>query len=70
MATNLALDDKLLEEAMKLGAMRTKRETVNAALKEFIDRRKQKKILTLEGKVSFREDWDYKKDRRNRESGR
>lgn len=69
MATNLALDDKLLEEAMKLGEMRTKRETVNAALKEFIDRRKQKKILTLEGKVTFRDNWDYKKDRRNRESG-
>jgi Arc/MetJ family transcription regulator len=68
MATNLALDDKLLEEAMKIGELRTKRETVNTALKEFIERRKQKKILELEGTITFRDDWDYKKDRRGRES--
>ena len=67
MATNLALDDRLLRRAMKIGTMRTKRETVTAALKEFIERRQQKRILELEGKISFREDWDYKKDRRDRE---
>jgi Arc/MetJ family transcription regulator len=70
MATNLALDDKLLEEAMKIGELRTKRETVNTALKEFIERRKQKKILELEGTITFRDDWDYEKDRRGRESDR
>ncbi|MBN2188947.1 MAG: type II toxin-antitoxin system VapB family antitoxin [Chitinispirillaceae bacterium] len=67
MATNLALDDRLLRRAMKIGTMRTKRETVTAALKEFIERRQQKRILELEGKISFREDWDYKKDRSDRE---
>lgn len=63
MATNLALDTKLLEKAMKIGKIRTKRETVNQALREFIERREQKKILTLEGSIEFRNDWDYKKDR-------
>jgi Arc/MetJ family transcription regulator len=67
MATNLALNDRLLRRAMKIGTMRTKRETVNTALKEFIERRQQKRILELEGKISFREDWDYKKDRSDRE---
>jgi Arc/MetJ family transcription regulator len=67
MATNLALDDRLLRRAMKIGTMRTKRETVTAALREFIERRQQKRILELEGKISFREDWDYKKDRSDRE---
>jgi len=66
MATNLALDAKLLEKAMKIGKFRTKKETVNLALKEFIERREQKKILALEGKIDFREDWDYKKDRTRR----
>lgn len=68
MPTNLALDEKLLKSAMKLSAFKTKRETVNLALQEFIDRRRQKKILDLQGRIDFREDWDYKKDRCGRES--
>ena len=67
MASNLALDDKLLNQAMEIGHLRTKRETVNLALQEFIQRRKQIKILDLAGKISFREDWKYKKDRGDRE---
>jgi Arc/MetJ family transcription regulator len=70
MPTNLALDDKLLKSAMKLSLFKTKRETVNLALKEFIERRRQKKILDLQGQIDFREDWNYKKDRCSRESGR
>lgn len=68
MATNLALDDNLLNQAMNIGHMRTKRETVSVALREFIERRRQKKILDLQGKIVFRDDWDHKKDRRDRES--
>jgi Arc/MetJ family transcription regulator len=70
MATNLALNDRLLRRAMRVGSMRTKRETVNRALKEFIERRLQKKILNLEGDIAFRGDWDYKNDRRDRGSCR
>lgn len=70
MATNLALNDRLLRRAMKLGAMRTKRDTVNRALQEFIERRTQKKVLEIQGGISFRNDWDYKKDRASREPGR
>jgi Arc/MetJ family transcription regulator len=68
MPTNLALDDSLLNQAMKTGHLHTKRETVMLALKEFIERRQQIKILDLQGKINFRKDWDYKKDRRDRES--
>lgn len=70
MATNLALDDRLLVRAMKAGAMRTKRETVNAALNEFIERRQQKRILELAGKIAFRDDWNYKTERKGRECSR
>ena len=44
MATNLDLNIDLLEQAFLLSGLKTKKETVNYALKEFIQRRKQKEI--------------------------
>jgi Arc/MetJ family transcription regulator len=61
MATNLALDDRLLETALKIGGLKTKKDTVNAALKEFVERRKQKEIIALFGFMPNDEDYDYKK---------
>ncbi|HMK21645.1 MAG TPA: type II toxin-antitoxin system VapB family antitoxin [Terriglobales bacterium] len=66
MPTNLAIDDRLLEQAQELGHHRTKRETVNAALEEYIQRRKQQDILTLFGKVEYQEDYDYKRERKSK----
>jgi Arc/MetJ family transcription regulator len=63
MATNLALDDSLLEEALKVGGLRTKKATVNTALAEFIQRRKRKDILDLFGTIDFSDDYDYKAER-------
>jgi len=63
MATNLALDDKLLEEALKIGNMKTKKDTVTTALQEFISRRKQLKFLELAGTIDFDTEYDYKKER-------
>ena len=63
MATNLALDDKLLEEALKIGNMKTKKDTVTTALQEFISRRKQLKFLELVGTIDFDTEYDYKKER-------
>jgi len=62
--TNLAIDDGLLEEAQKLGQHRTKRETVNAALDEYIRRRKQQQILALFGKIEYDRQYDYKQERK------
>lgn len=53
MPTNLAIDDRLLEEAQKVGGHRTKRETVTAALQEYIKRRKQKEIHSLFGTIDY-----------------
>jgi hypothetical protein len=64
MATNLAIDDRLLEEAKKIGGHRTKRETVTAALEEYIQHRKQQEILELFGKIDYDPDYDYKRERR------
>lgn len=70
MATNLAVDDALLERARRIGKLRTKKETVTQALNEFIQRRQQRDILKALGTIEFRERWDYKKDRREREPRR
>lgn len=61
MPTNLAIDDNLLSEAQKLSGIKTKKETVNTALKEFIQRKKQEEIIDLFGNISFDKDYDYKK---------
>lgn len=63
MAT-LAIDDRLLEEAQRLGGQRTKKATVTTALQEYIQHRKQAKILELFGTVEFDLKYDYKKQRR------
>lgn len=66
MATNLAIDDRLVEEAQKLGRHRTKRETVNAALDEYIRRRKQQEVVSLFGTIEYDRAYDYKRERRKR----
>lgn len=64
MPTNLAIDDHLIEEARKLGHHRTKKETVTAALDEYIKRRKQQGILSLFGRIEYDNNYDYKRERR------
>ena len=51
MPTNLQIDDSLLAKAQQVGGFRTKKETVNNALKEFVRRRQQKDIASLFGTV-------------------
>jgi Arc/MetJ family transcription regulator len=64
MATNLNIDSRLLTKAQKIGGLRTKRETVNNALKEYIQRREQLRIFELAGTVDYDPKHDYKKQRR------
>jgi len=64
MPTNLALDPELLEEAHRIGGHRTKKATVTEALREYILRRKQQRILRLFGNVDYDADYDYKEQRR------
>lgn len=64
MPTNLALDDELIEEARRIGGHATKKDAVNAALDEYIRRRKQLEILNLFGTVDYAEGYDFKANRR------
>lgn len=64
MLTNLAIDDRLIEEARQVGHHRTKREAVTAALEEYVRRRQQIQILDLFGIIDYHEDYDPKANRR------
>jgi Arc/MetJ family transcription regulator len=66
MPSNLAIDDRLLEQAKSVGGYRTKRETVNEALREFVQRRQRVELVKLFGKVEYDSRYDYKKERRRR----
>lgn len=68
MPTNLAIDDRLLNEALRVGGHRTKKATVTEALEEYIQRRKQLGILELFGKLDFHRDFEreYKRARHRR----
>ncbi|NLC97736.1 MAG: type II toxin-antitoxin system VapB family antitoxin [Actinomycetales bacterium] len=67
MATNLALDPKLLDEAVAAAGVRTKKEAVTLALEEFIARRARAKIVDLFGTIDMDETYDYKSDRLHRD---
>ncbi len=63
MATNLAIDPKLIDKALKVSGERTKKGAVTKAVEEFIARRDQKRLLDLVGKFDWDPDYDYKKER-------
>ena len=66
MPTNLAIDDRLIEEARQIGHHGTKKEAVTAALDEYIRRRRQLRILDSFGTVDFDPAYDYKAERRKK----
>jgi Arc/MetJ family transcription regulator len=60
MRTNIVIDDKLMAEALKYSHASTKKELVNAALKEYVDNHKQMDLRKLRGKISFHPSYNYK----------
>ena len=64
MATNLAIDDKLIIKAQKIGHHKTKKEAVTTALKEYIAHKKQLEVIDLFGSMEFNKNFDYKKARK------
>jgi len=66
--TNLAIDDRLIDQAKRLGRHRTKKDTVNAALDEYIRRRKQAALVPLFGTIDYDARYDYKSERAKKRS--
>ncbi len=63
MATNLSINPELLNQALQVGGEKTKKATVNQALREFIARRKQKRLLDLFGTLEWDQEFNYKSER-------
>jgi hypothetical protein len=69
MATNLGIDEKLLDEALKVGGLKTKKDTVNEALRQYIRRQLQQKAIDMFGKFDWDPDYDYKRERQRKRGG-
>lgn len=64
MRTNIVLDDQLVEEAFRYSKnIRTKRELIEIALKEYVAKHKMKDLRELKGKIEFDGNYDYKEMR-------
>jgi Arc/MetJ family transcription regulator len=70
LATNLAIDDALIEEARRIGGHSTKKQAVTLALEEYVARRKQLAILDLFGTVDFDKKYDFRRSRQLDRVGR
>ncbi len=51
--TNIELDEGLVDEAMKLTHIKTKKELVHYAIRELVRKAKTRKLLDLEGQVEW-----------------
>jgi Arc/MetJ family transcription regulator len=66
MRTNIDLDDKLVDEAMRLSGAKTKKEVVGLALEALIKARKRPDLMELVGKIDLDANYDHKKTRRTK----
>lgn len=64
MATNLALDDQLIEQARVLGRHRTKKAAVTEALREYVERHRQLEVLGLFNSIEYDPGYNYKEQRK------
>ena len=65
MRTNIVIDDEIMQQAIAISGIKTKRELVDTAIREFISRRLQKNLMELRGEVQFYEGYNYKAMREN-----
>lgn len=63
MRTNVMIEDSLMEEALKLSRLRTKKDVIHKALEEFVENRKRLDLQEIRGKIRFHDGYDYKKMR-------
>ena len=70
MATNLALDDALINQAVAIGKHRSKKEAVTIALLEYIQHHKQQEIINLFGSIDYDKNYHYKKLRSRTKAGK
>ena len=60
MNTRIVINIDLINEALEISNLSSKKELLEVALKNFIENQKRKKILELKGKIEYSQDYDYK----------
>ncbi len=60
MRTNIVLDDDLVEEALRLTGLKTKRELVHKALEALVRSHRRRRLADLEGRIRFHDGYDHK----------
>ena len=63
MRTNIVLDDNLVNEAFKYSSVKTKKELIHIALKEFVEKKRRLNLMDLEGKIEFETGYNHKRMR-------
>lgn len=63
MSINIQIDEVLIKEALTFDNQQSERDVVEQALREYVQRRKQIKVIDLFGTIDYDEDYDYKKQR-------
>jgi Arc/MetJ family transcription regulator len=60
MRTNIVIDDDVMQKAMSISRLKTKKEVVDRALREFVAIHSRKDLLDLRGQIQFADNYDYK----------
>jgi Arc/MetJ family transcription regulator len=63
MRTNIEIRDDLMNQAIAVSGLKTKKEVVELAISEFIEVRSRKSLEDLRGKIQFSDGYDYKSAR-------
>jgi Arc/MetJ family transcription regulator len=61
MRTNIVLDDELVKQALQYAGVKTKRELVERALREFVENHRRRDVRELRGTVRIRKGYDHKR---------
>ena len=69
MSSQRIVSEELVEQARRAGGHRTKSAAITAALREYVRRREQRRIVDSFGTIDFDPDYDYKRDRRRDQAG-
>ena len=56
MRTNIVIDDDLMDEALEVSRLKTKKDAVEEGLKLLVQRKKQENIKDLRGKLNWKGD--------------
>jgi Arc/MetJ family transcription regulator len=65
MRTNIEIGEELMNQALSISGLRTKKEVVEQALIELIQNRSCRNLADIRGKIQFVDDYDYKATRRS-----